>query len=217
MTPYYQDDSVTIYHGDSREILPSCKWDVLISDPPYGISLKCDYKSRGRSKLASCKDYPDVRGDNVSFDPTWLMKYYERPMVLWGANYYADKLTNESGWLVWDKQRPEGIDQAACELAWTNVIKGVRIYRHLWNGMMRGSERGESYHPTQKPVALMKWALSLKWMPSEGVVIDPYMGSGPVLRAAKDLGRRAIGIEIEEKYCEIAAKRMSQEVLFGVA
>lgn len=77
--------------------------------------------------------------------------------------------------------------------------------------MMRASENEPLAHPTQKPVALMKWVLQLKWV-GPGTVCDPYMGSGPVLRAAKDLGRRAIGIEIEEKYCEIAAKRLSQKV-----
>ena len=79
--------------------------------------------------------------------------------------------------------------------------------------MIRASENsGPLQHPTQKPVALMKWCLSLRWV-SEGPVCDPYMGSGPTLKAAKDLGRRAIGIEIEERYCEIAANRLRQRVL----
>ncbi|HPD73534.1 MAG TPA: DNA methyltransferase [Candidatus Krumholzibacteria bacterium] len=207
--PYYQDSAVTIYHADCRDILPLLpKVDLVLTDPPYGISHPTDYATRGRDGLTSCNNYPPVYGDSEKFDPSHLLRF---PCVLWGANYFASKLPETSGWLVWDKERPDGIDQATCELAWTNFVKGVRRFRYLWNGCMRaGSE--VLCHPTQKPVALMSWVLGLQWTPP-GVVLDPYMGSGPVLRAAKDLGRKAIGIEIEERYCEIAAKRMAQEVL----
>jgi len=103
-------------------------------------------------------------------------------------------------------------DQSDAELAWTNFIKGVRVYSHEWNGYHRDSEKREHYHPTQKPVSLMRWCLELKWTP-KGTILDPFMGSGTTLRAAKDLNRKAIGIEIEERYCEITAKRMSQSVM----
>src|SRR3990167_3773563 len=198
--PYFQDDSVTIYHGDCREILPYLpKVDLVLTDPPYGISHPTNYRERGRSNLARCNDYVPVFGDDKPFDP---IPWIQWPCVLWGANYYADKLPCSSGWLVWDKERPHDLDQATCELAWTNFVKGARVFRHLWNGMIKGSERGENYHPTQKPVELFRWCLLLKWTP-EGTILDPFMGSGPTLRAAKDLRRKAIGIEIEEKYCEI--------------
>jgi len=212
MDAYYQDDYCTIYHGDCQEILPTLpKVDLVLTDPPYGIDLKTNYSERGRSKLAICNDYPEVHGDKTKFDPRFILDMGV-PTALFGANYFADELPVSSGWIVWDKLRPELIDQAHAELAWTNFVKGVRVFRHLWHGMMRASERGESYHPTQKPVALMKWILTLKWTPA-GMVLDPFMGSGTTLRAAKDLQRKAIGIEIEEKYCEIAAKRLQQEVL----
>jgi aspartate carbamoyltransferase catalytic subunit len=83
----------------------------------------------------------------------------------------------------------------------------------MWNGFLRDSERGEGYHPTQKPVALMAWCLEKAKVPIGATVLDPYMGSGTTLLAAKDLGRSAIGIEREEKYCEIAAKRLSADVI----
>lgn len=211
MTPYYEHAGITIYHGDCREIIGSLAFDVVVSDPPYGISHPTDYKRRGRGKLAQCRDYVPVFEDDKPFDPSFLAQY---KACLFGGNYFADKLPPTSGWLVWDKLRPDLLDQATAELAWTNFVKGVRVFRFLWNGMMRASDELLE-HPTQKPVALMKWILSLPWTPA-GTVIDPYMGSGTTLVAAKDLGRKAIGVEIEERYCEIAAKRLSQEVFdFG--
>lgn len=209
MKPYYQDEAVTIYHGDCREMTDLLDdVAIVITDPPYGIDHPTNYKTRGRGKLANCHDFPPVYGDTEKFDPSlWI----DIPCCLWGANYFADRLPISSGWLVWDKLRPDTLDQATCELAWTNFVKGVRRFQWLWNGMMK-AEQGKLVHPTQKPVVLMKWIMTLKWTPI-GTVLDPYMGSGSTLRAAKDLGRRAIGIEIEECYCEIAAKRMSQMVM----
>jgi DNA modification methylase len=207
--PYYDHAGIVIYHGDCLDILPELpKVGLILSDPPYGISHPTDYKARGRGQLAGCSNYPAVRGDNKPFDPSpWI----QQPACLFGANYFADKLPPVSGWIVWDKDRPDMIDQATCELAWTNFVKGVRRFKYLWNGCMRaGNEK--LYHPTQKPVALMAWVLGLKWTPP-GLILDPFMGSGTTLVAAKQLGRKAIGIEIEEKYCEITAKRLSQEML----
>jgi tRNA G10 N-methylase Trm11 len=184
---------------------------LVLTDPPYGINHPTNYASRRRGGITECRnDYPPVFGDDKPFDPTCLLQW---PCILWGANYYADKLPCVSGWLVWDKERSDMLDQATCELAWSNFVKGCRRFRYLWNGCMRAGNES-LYHPTQKPVDLMTWCLSLPWTP-EGLVLDPYMGSGPVLVAAKLAGRKAIGIEICERYAEIAAKRLAQGVLFG--
>ncbi len=210
MKPYYEHAGITIYHGDCREVLPTLEFDVLLSDPPYGISHPTNYAERGRGNLAPCTDYAPVFADDDPFDPMHLMTPAQT--ILWGANYYADKLAPVSGWLVWNKERPHELDQATAELAWTNCVKGVRVFNHLWNGMMRASENDAPLvHPRQKTVALMQWALSLRRILS-GTICDPNRGRGSNLVATKNLGRRAIGIEIEEKYCEIAAKRLSQEV-----
>jgi len=132
---------------------------------------------------------------------------------LFGANHYASRLPDVGDWHVWDKRDGLGSNMLAdFEVVWTSYPSGPsRIFRHKWLGYMRASEVGLHYHPTQKPTALMRWVMSTKCPP--GVVLDPFMGSGTTLRAAKDCGRKAIGIEIDERYCEIAARRCAQEVL----
>lgn len=217
MKPYYHDEKagITIYNANSLDILCDLPpVDLVLTDPPYGIKHPTNYASRGRAKRARCNDYPLVYGDDTPFDPAPFLAI-GRAHCFWGGNYYV--LPPVSGWLVWDKERPHDLDQATAELAWTDFVKGVRVFRYLWNGMMRAGEQRENYHPTQKPVDLMRWVLNLRWTPP-GIVLDPFMGSGSTLRAAKDLNRKAIGIEIDERYCEIAARRLSQEVFdFGGA
>jgi site-specific DNA-methyltransferase (adenine-specific) len=212
--PYYQDPAVTIYHGDCREVLPGLSADVLVSDPPYWIAYSPGgggkgFRGKGKGWGKSFAGPDVVRGDSEPFDPAPLLAL-GLPSVLWGANHYADRLPASPTWLVWDKRR--GLvrnDFADCEMAWSNIGGPARVYSHLWYGVWRDSDE-DRLHPTQKPLPVMVWCLGL--VPG-GVVLDPFMGSGTTLRAAKDLGRKAIGIEIEERYCEIAARRMGQEVL----
>ncbi len=211
MKPYYQDDWATIYHGDCREILPTLpKVDLVLTDPPYGINYV-----HGAENIPNATRFSGVAviGDEKPFDPTpWLL--YPKCILL-GANHYASKLPSGGRWLVWDKRagtKTYGKDMSDGEIAWiSGERRADRIFAHLWDGFLKDSEKNEiRVHPTQKPVALMIWCLNFE--PSAAITLDPFMGSGTTLRAAKDLNRKAIGIEIEEKYCEIAAKRMSQEV-----
>jgi DNA modification methylase len=211
--PYYQDSAVTIYHRDCREILPLLEpVDLVLTDPPYGINENRK-KNLSRGKLASPKDYGDFEWDKrLVEDETLLLALGAgNRLIIFGGNYYGHLLKPTPCWLVWDKENTG--DFADCELAWTNLPQAVRIKRHRWNGMLRkGNEYRE--HPTQKPLDVMKWCITQADKHGEiRTIIDPFMGSGTTLRAAKDLGRKAIGIEIEEKYCEIAARRMAQEVL----
>jgi DNA modification methylase len=227
MTPYYQDDWVTIYHGDWRDVLAELpKVDLVLTDPPYGGGLAVDFADRFKAKAgkwwknsdrATQQRHIPIYGDDVPFDPCRLLQIESRAKVFWGGNWYAARLPDSGGWWVWDKRGGRrDVSEAKwpmseAELAWTDIGKGVRIFRHTWFGLIRDSERGEHWHPTQKPVELMKWCIEMA--KCEGTVLDPFMGSGTTLRAAKDLGSKAIGIEIEERYCEIAARRMAQEVL----
>ena len=182
------------------------KVDLVLTDPPYGIAHPTDYAARGRGKLAACTDYAPVHADDEPFDPRWLLDVGSA-RILWGGNYFAHLLPPSGGWLVWDKERPDDLDQATCELAWTDCVKGVRRIRHMWNGMLRKGDEA-LFHPTQKAEEVMRWCMLLRWTKHYQTILDPFMGSGTTLRAAKDLGRKCIGIEIEEKYCEIAARRL---------
>ena len=219
MRPYYEADGVTIYHGDCRDVLPVVgEPDLVLTDPPYGLALRTDYRSRKRGALAACNDYPPIHGDSRPFDPSLLLAYHR--VVMFGANHYADRLPPSPSWIVWDKvdglpsKREIGFnDQADAELAWSNLGGPVRVIAHRWMGSMKDSERDDSrVHPTQKPVVLMERIIRAHTLVGD-LVLDPYMGAGSTLLAAKNAQRRAIGIEIEERYCEIAAKRLSQGVL----
>lgn len=224
MKPYYDHNGITIYHADCRELLP---WivkhyvvDLLLTDPPYGISERTSRKANGRSNATESIDWAPVEGDSEPFNPSHLLGFNRT--ILWGANHYSDTLPASSSWLVWDKRdgtTPD--DNADCELAWSNLGGPVRMYRHLWRGMIKASERNETrLHPTQKPVRLFSWCIQRAKLKPGDLIIDPYMGSGPIAQAAMLMGMRYIGIEIHESYCEttVRARNLSQQVMrFEVA
>lgn len=211
--PYYQDSAVTIYHGDCRQIVPVLgKFDLLLTDPPYGIDAGNRKRIASRANAAAARDYGDNEWDLKPAESSLIDELVAKAehSIIWGGNYF--RVAPSAGWLVWDKQNTG--DFADGELAWTNLDMAVRIFRLMWNGMLRaGESRGvPRVHPTQKPVELMRWCL--QFVPESRTILDPFMGSGTTLRASKDLNKlHCIGIELEERYCEIAAKRMAQEVL----
>jgi site-specific DNA-methyltransferase (adenine-specific) len=202
LDPYYDEGGITIYNDLCENVLPHVDREdvgLVLTDPPYGI----DYKG-SHSKWSGRR----VHGDDVRFDPEHLLLFGR--CVIWGANYFAHDLPETAGWLIWDKRLEDSTDSGLKvpdgEMAWTNVSKRTRIYRELWAGPLRGTEG--FVHPTQKPVNMMKWILR-QWTEKGDLVLDPYMGSGPVAEACRDLGRRYIGVEVEERYCEVAVSRLS--------
>jgi DNA modification methylase len=211
--PYYNHNGITIYHGDCLEIMPHLpKVDLVLTDPPYGVKRDKGFGGFGGfgSPIARRKHNDDnwdtERPSKEYFD---LMIEISNIAIIFGGNYFADMLPQGKHWIVWDKKNtmPTFGD---CELIWTNIMRNsVKKITYEWNGLI-GKEKFRS-HPTQKPLGLLKLIIEVYPKNSE-TVLDPFMGSGTTLRAAKDLNRKAIGIEIEEKYCEIAAKRLSQEV-----
>jgi len=214
MKPYYQDTAVTIYHGDCREIVPTLgKFDLLLTDPPYGIFKKSggDGRMFGAKTIYSKDDSAsswDQRPDGATVS---AIIGAASKFIIWGGNYMADSIGSCRGPLVWNKLTGDN-SYADGELAFSNVAGTLRIFTHQWCGAFKDSERGEkAIHPTQKPLALMTWCISLAGDDCR-TVLDPFAGSGTTGRAAKDLGRKCTLIEREERYCEIAAKRMAQEV-----
>jgi DNA modification methylase len=216
--PYYSHAGITIYHADCRDILPHLEpVDLVLTDPPYGLNIVKDGKIGGTSKEISRwrdqinTEHIPVYGDDKPIDPLPLLPLAEK-IVIWGGQYIADKLPASGCWLIWLKRMNNQQNNFAdCELAWTNLNSPTRCLQHLWMGMLRHSEIQQHHHPTQKPVILMQWCIE-KADPIQ-TILDPFMGSGTTLVAAKQLGRKAIGIEIEEKYCKIAVQRLAQEVL----
>ncbi|KKL28971.1 hypothetical protein LCGC14_2369820 [marine sediment metagenome] len=208
----------TLYLGDCLEILPTLgKVDAVVTDPPYGIGFKWTGAARGgRGPGLKWKGPPhnhqpawsDIVGDDLTFDPSLWLSFPQ--VILWGGNNYAG-MPAARGWLVWDKRRDTTPDHHGdAELAWTNIDSVIRIHRQLWRGIVReGAENvanGGKHHPTQKPEALMRWCVEM----TSGAVIDPFMGSGTTGVACAKLGRKFIGIEIEERYFNIACKRIEE-------
>lgn len=203
MKPYYQDSAVTIYHGDCREIVPAIgNFDLLLTDPPYGINAD---KKKAHSSIRDNDNWENKNWDN--FRPAKevfsLIKNSTKNQIIWGGNYFADLLPASAAWLSWRKPEAEsGFSLADIELAWTSGKFSAREKSF--------PRRDGNQHPTQKPIGLMIWCL--QFFPEAKTILDPFAGSGTTGRAAKDLRRKATLIEMEEKYCEIAAKRMEQEV-----
>ena len=205
MTPYYEHGGITIYHGDCREILPQLSADAVVTDPPYGIGFKYasydDTKDRWIDLMRAV--VPLMRGAA----PFVIMPCCGLDRLEWWyANYPPTWL------LSWHKgspghQSPIGFNDWEAMVCWGRPQK-----RSMHDHFQTPCGFDDSGHPCPKPMEWARWIVDRACPPS-GLLIDPFTGSGTTLRAAKDLGRRAIGIEIEERYCEIAAKRLSQEVL----
>lgn len=203
-----------LYLGDCRGILPSLSdIDAVVTDPPYGIQnhnpdrRKAVRKSR--SNLTAASNAYEIIGDDGPFDPSHLLNF---PVcVLWGANNFVNILPPSRQWFIWDKRcGATSDDQSDCEIGWSSFNGPARVFSHKWRGMIKDSEKGEKrLHPTQKPVALMEWCIkSVRKKP--GVILDPYMGSGTTGLAARKLGHRFVGIEIDAKFFDVACRRISE-------
>jgi len=213
VTPYYQDEWVTIYHGDCRKILPELpKVDLVLTDPPYGINYEGGNLAKWnvRKSRAPFKNSGGIVGDDGELDTGFLFDYPRR--LIWGFPYLYDG--EASGWLVWVKHEAHSVKVIGTpvEMASTTLWKSFRLIKCLWTGYLRENGEYRFAHPTQKPQKVFDYALTNYTQPDD-LILDPFLGSGTTCYCAKKLNRHSIGIEIEEKYCEIAAKRCSQSVM----
>lgn len=224
MKPYYDEGGITIYHGDCREILPHLqKVDLLLTDPPYGVGLgahKDASETRPgvglkKQRYESYNDTPENYRAVIVPAIATALSLATRGMV-----FFADKMA----WLL---PQADALTAVYIPAGQGRTPWGFRNLAHIAlygtapdlnlgakNTALRSTASSEKNgHPCPKPVEWMTWAVDLGSRPGD-TILDPFMGSGTTLRAAKDLGRKAIGIEIEERYCEIAVKRLAQGVLF---
>ena len=239
MKPYYEDEAVTIYHGDALDVLPlmtGC--GALVTDPPYssGGMYRGDRMAKTVAKYVNSDTWdkpPEFTGDNrnqrsfLAWCSLWLTAARHACSVGSPVAVFSDwrqlptitDAVQAGGWVwrglaTWHKpgiRMQRGSFSASSEF----VIWGTNGAKIDHDGYAQNVYQcapvDEKEHIAEKPIAVLLWILTT--VPADAVILDPFMGSGTTLRAAKDLGRRAIGIEIEERYCEIAAKRMAQAVL----
>jgi DNA modification methylase len=210
--PYKRKEIIgdcTLYLGGCREVLPTLgkqhqplqtgmvelpKSLAILTDPPYGIGYD-GQKGRKRGRTFQ-RDYEFKGWDAEAPDVSWVVS---SSAIVWGGNYFG--LPASGKWLSWDKMQV--FSGADFELAWTNLKGPSKVFR-----MSRIEAYGniDKQHPTQKPVALMEWCLS--FLPNSGTILDPFMGSGTTGVACVKLGRKFIGIEIDEGYFNIACERI---------
>lgn len=214
--PYYSDDLVTLYHGDCREVLAWLEADVLVTDPPYGMAHLSGWDSPSRA----------IAGDvDVTLRDTALALWGDGPAAVFGT-WKEKRPAAVRSLVIWDKTLGTGAGMGDLDAAWGNSHEEIYILG-AWKRGDRArhpsviqtkdglrSLSGQTGHPTPKPVPLMERIISLA---PAGVIADAFAGSGSTLIAAKNQGRRAIGVELDERYCEIAARRLAQDTLFGSA
>ena len=209
-TPYYDHGGITIYCGDCCEVLPTLgPVDLVLTDPPYGIG----YKSGASGVLdRSIKQDHDTTSRDAA-----LLLLPDVPALVFGS-WKRDRPAATHTVLIWDTLGALGMGDLS--IPWKPAHQEIYVIGRGFHGKrttdvlrfppVQARASNGRVHPNQKPVPLIKELIGKS---PPGLILDPFMGSGTTLVAAKELGRRAIGIEIEEKYCEIAVKRLAQEVL----
>jgi site-specific DNA-methyltransferase (adenine-specific) len=216
--PYYEDESCTIYHGDCCEVLRSIEATVMVTDPPYGMAFKSNRHGARYETWATANRPVSIAGDlDTQARDTVLRLWDPFPALVFGT-WKRPRPKHTKAVLTWIKGDHLGMGDLS--IPWRPNTEEIYVLGSGFRGH-RGTSaldfpapvswasKGRD-HPHEKPVALLR---ELIGKCPKGTVLDPFMGSGTTLRAAKDLGRKAIGIEIEERYCEIAAERLAQEVL----
>ena len=203
----------TLYHGDCITVMKDIEQvDAVITDPPYGINLDTDnsrFSGGTKGNIAKrgngigSANGERMVGDDKPFDPSFLINIGKQ-QIIWGWNHFANKLPNGTC-LIWLKRYDKafGTFLSDAETAWCSKGHGVYCMRDLSNNAIANNRK----HPTQKPVSLMKWCIE-RITDIEDIVLDPFMGSGTTGVACVQTGRRFIGIEIEQKYFDIAVKRI---------
>lgn len=210
LTPYYQDSAITLYHGDCRKVMQqmeSASVGLVLTDPPYGVA----FRYAGKYDDADVRGYCGLMADSLD-----EMRRIGKIVMLTPGVVNVAMYPPANWMLCWAKPGSPRRNATGGFNEWEPVLMYGRrkiqndfLWLAAWNNTTRD---GGKEHPCPKPIKLLTWLVEQGCDAGE-TVLDPFAGSGTTLRAAKDMGRKAIGIEVEERYCEIIAKRMSQEVL----
>jgi DNA modification methylase len=202
--------------GDSTDagsvaiLMDGQKADMVFTDPPYGISIVGDNGKVGAGNLAKNRVYSKVIADDTTETAEKaykILKNYSNKLVIWGGNYFVDFLDFSDGWIIWDKRGDMNSNNFADgEMAWCSFHTPVRIYKQLWNGMIREGEHENRVHPTQKPIKMLGDILK-DFTKSNESILDVFGGSGSTLIACEQLGRKCYMMELDPHYCDVIRKR----------
>lgn len=222
MKPYYEDNEVTIYNADCRDVLPRlCGVDLLLADPPYGIDYQSNHRQVKFEKIHDDLAYPTewLRAATAAVERGTLYMFCNEASLSNAQELLGVHRWSTNRLLIWDKQNCSGGDLSNYGLRTEFILYGTKMFSPPLKGSRDSNlisiprvRPQDLRHPNEKPYLLMAYLIMKSTNPDE-LILDPFMGSGSSIEAARDLGRRAIGIEIEERYCEIAANRLRQAVL----
>ncbi len=224
---FYRMGKHMLYCGDSTEQkeieylfnhrpVDGSKNVLVFTDPPYGIEVAEFGKVGADFGVAKKGEYVPVANDESTdaaknFMVCLTALGLNKRIILWGGNYFVNFLPLSTGWLIWDKRGDTGIRNtfADGEMAWCSFHTPVRIYKQLWNGMIREGEHEKRVHPTQKPIGVL--SRIIKDFSNEGdIIFDGFLGSGSTLIAAEQVGRICYGIELDPRYCDVIRKRYAK-------
>lgn len=193
--------------ADVARLTGGVRANLIFADPPYGIDLihGTSGKVGGGTKQHPTAVFSAIVGDDRDFDPQFLLALADS-CIVWGGNYFADKLPASRCWFIWNKNHAADRTFAGCELAWTNLDRHAKIYASTWDGYTKEGESGSKVHPAQKPVKLCADIIEETTV-STDLIFDPFLGSGTTLIAAEQLGRRCYGMEIDPAYCDVIVRR----------
>ena len=195
---------------------PDGYFDIAIVDPPYGGVTQGGYMNNkmGGGAASPRNDYHLSLWKCAAPGAEYFseLKRVSKNQIIWGGNYFASQLKDSQGWIVWDKEKPDGFSFADVELAYTSFNVASRIFHFAWNGMIQGDMKHKEYkiHPTQKPVQLYKWLIDRYTKPTD-IILDTHVGSASSLIAAQALNRRFVGCELDSYYYQEALKRFQTE------
>jgi DNA modification methylase len=209
---------------DVARLMGGEKASLVLTDPPYGISVvqgnsvegskPPTFGTVGGGKICKVHTYEKIIGDETTETAKKSFEIYSElseNQIIFGGNYFTDFLPPSRCWLVWDKENTGNFADA--ELAWTSFDKGVKLYKHLWNGMSREGNRKDEgktrVHPTQKPVGMLQKILE-DFTEKGETVLDVFGGSGSTLIACEGTERKCLMIEMSENYCDVIRRRYTQ-------